>query len=117
MGQVLWLVFFILHFSEAGGAMNSGSMAWVAYVFMMSCAAYCRTVIRGKYNVYGSMLEDLWLGLTMWPFVLNQTALMVENNGEGAPLYITEIDRAFELSAQLAAKKGSSKAVPETATA
>ena len=43
------------------------------------------------------MVEDMWLGLTLYPFVLAQAQLMAANNGEGAPSYWAEVERAFVL--------------------
>jgi len=103
--QSLWLIWIALQFSEIGMEF-SGSMSWVAFVFMISIIGYTRAVLRAKYNVWGSLGEDMWLSLMMYPFVLNQTTLMVLNDGEGAPDYFTDVIRNLEMVASLKGGEG-----------
>jgi len=111
VSQLLWLVWLVLHFCDIG-VQDAASMGWVAYVFFTACVGYTRGAVRSEYNVWGSLTEDLWVSLTMYPFVLCQTSLMVANNGEGAPDYFKEVRATVAQNAELASKKLSTAKTP-----
>ena len=96
LAQTLWLAWFILHIVEVSSS-DSGSMAWVCFCFFSAAVGYTRYTMRVKYNVWGSLLEDMWLGVSTYPFVITQSQLMAANDGEGAPAYFADVVRSLEL--------------------
>jgi hypothetical protein len=89
--QLLWLAWFILHIVEVG-ADDSASLGWSLFMFMITIIGYTRWQMRQKYNIWGSLAEDLWVSLCMYPFVCAQVELHAENDGEGAPDYFHDLD-------------------------
>ena len=96
LAQLLFLTWFSLQIVQVS-VRDSGSMSWVFFIFFIAIVGYTRWQVRQVYDVWGSMVEDMWLGLTLYPFVLAQAQLMAANNGEGAPSYWAEVERAFVL--------------------
>ena len=96
LAQLLFLTWFSLQIVQVS-VRDSGSMSWVVFIFFISIVGYTRWQVRQVYDVWGSMVEDMWLGLTLYPFVLAQTQLMAANDGKGAPSYWAEVERAFKL--------------------
>ena len=80
MAQALWFTWLLLQFIEIG-VEDAGSMSWVAFSFLIGIIGYTRMAVREHYNVYGSIMDDLWCSLMMFPFVLTQTQLMCANDG------------------------------------
>jgi hypothetical protein len=89
--QLLWLVWIVFQCLQAGPA-DSFAFGWVAYCFMITGVAYTRAVMREKYNIWGNLFEDLWVSLTMYPFVVAQVELQTDNDGEGSPAYFADLD-------------------------
>jgi hypothetical protein len=114
LAQITWLLWLILHFVQIGTG-DSGSMAWTFFCFFTGTVGYTRATCRKKYNVWGSIVEDMWLALTMYPFVLSQSQLMVENDGEGAPDYFADLTRALELDGKAPTKEAPAKTVTAVA--
>lgn len=61
--------------------------------------------MRRKYNVWGSVFDDVFTGLFAWPLLLSQLKMAADTNNEGAPGYW---DSADEMIAELAAVSGGS---------
>jgi len=91
MVQLLFLAWFIFQLLDIGPD-DSGSMSWVCFCFMILIIGYTRWQLRQVYNIWGSLVEDLWCSLTMYPFVVAQVQLQAENYGEGSPDYFTDLD-------------------------
>jgi choline-glycine betaine transporter len=105
MVQILWLAWFIFQILDVGPD-DSGSFSWVCWCFAILIIAYTRWQLRQVYNIWGSLLEDLWVSLTMPCFVVAQVQLQAENNGEGSPDYFTDLDAMLGEASSL-------KSVPE----
>lgn len=91
VAQLLFLAWFIFQLLDIGPE-DSGSFSWVCFMFLTTIVAYTRWQIRQVHNIWGNLLEDLWVSLTMYPFVVAQCELQVENGGEGSPEYFADLD-------------------------
>jgi len=89
--QLCWLAFFVFQILQAGPA-QSFAFSWVMYCFMIAAVAYTRAQLRERYNIWGNLVEDMWVSLTMYPFVVSQVELQAENDGAGSPNYFHDLD-------------------------
>ena len=102
--QLLWTGWVTLQILEVG-VPRASSASWVCFFLFVGVVAYTRWHVRGVYGVWGSLLEDCWVSLAMYPFVLTQAELMVRSEGEGAPGYFDEVRRALKAHEQHAADR------------
>ena len=65
---VLWIVFLIVQV----GMINAYAIGWSFYFFFVFHLATIRSQVRERYNVYGFILNDFFVCLMMYPFVISQ---------------------------------------------
>ena len=85
---------------------------------MLCSVIFSRVVMRYKYNVWGSPMDDLFASLFLWPVVLAQLEMCADTDGKDAPAYWASTDEMIETLKQSEDTAAlPSKVVAETATA
>jgi len=102
-GMGFYLVWFILHIVELTHK-HSYIVAWLMFFFFISIVVHLRVEVRGKYKVWGSPVDDIFVAFLMWPIVIAQCAMMVENDGKDSPDYFATADEV--ISEMAAASNG-----------
>jgi len=97
--QLLYTMWFVLQIVEVE-VHDVYVLAWVFFIGHIFIVTTARVELRALYNVYGTPIDDGFASLIMWPFVIAQMGIMVETDGEGAPLYFASAD---EVIAEMAA--------------
>jgi hypothetical protein len=92
--EVCFLLWFIAHIVEVGHR-DSHALAWTAFFFMCGICGYCRYVCRSQYNIWGSLVEDYWIGFAMYPFALAQCEMAADNGNEGGVEYFHDLNTAM----------------------
>jgi len=107
IAQVLYIGWIIFHIIEETGPGAKGlhTVAWLLFTFFLAICIFARIEMRRKYNVWGSVFDDVFTGLFAWPLLLSQLKMAADTNNEGAPGYW---DSADEMIAELAAVSGGS---------
>ena len=65
---VLWIAFLIAQV----GMVNAHCIAWSFYFFFVFHLATIRSQVREYYNIYGFIINDFFVCLMMYPFVVSQ---------------------------------------------
>merc|ERR1712167_355958 len=86
MAQILFLLWFILHIVEVGVA-GTHTIAWLSFTFMACIITFARLSMRAKYNIWGNPLEDFFMSLSVYPFVLAQMEMQTDTEGKDAKTY------------------------------
>jgi hypothetical protein len=92
--QVLYTTWVALMIVEVGVEFIS-AVAWTIFFFMVCLLTYCRSGMRIKYNIWGSMLDDMWACIVWYPFVCAQLQIQAETDGAGARLYFADVDEGI----------------------
>jgi choline-glycine betaine transporter len=78
-GQACHLTWIVMLLVNAGETSNYAYLGWTFYVFFALLLMSIRGEMRAKYNVYGSLLEDAWACITMYPWVISQMAMHADS--------------------------------------
>merc|ERR1712072_1396754 len=93
LAQTLHLIWLIFMFGEWGGmGRNSHNFAWLWFTFFLCIVIFVRSEMRVKHNVWGSILDDIFATMFLWPIVLAQVNMMAESDGRGKPTYWKDAD-------------------------
>lgn len=80
--SVIFYSWFILMCMDApGNTKNVGyyyALGWSLFMIFVCWVTFLRSQIRGKYNIYGSEVEDLFCALVAYPMTLSQLELQTE---------------------------------------
>jgi choline-glycine betaine transporter len=99
-----YLVWFILHIVEVEHK-HSYLVAWLLFFFFLAIVVHLRVETRLKYKVWGSPVDDIFVALLMYPFVLAQCAMQVGNDGAGSPDYFASADEVIAEMAEASDEK------------
>ena len=69
----LWIVFMIVQV----GMVNAYAIGWSFYMFFIFHLAAIRSMVREKYNIYGFIINDFFVCLVMFPWVVSQLRIEV----------------------------------------
>jgi len=61
---------------------GANSMGWLMYLAFVSIVAKMRKDLRDKRNVYGNAFEDIFSGLTFYPFTIAQMEHEIKSGGK-----------------------------------
>jgi len=64
----LWIVFMIAQ----AGMVNAYAIGWSFYMFFIFHLAAIRSQVRERYNIYGFIINDFFVCLVMFPWVVSQ---------------------------------------------
>jgi Cys-rich protein (TIGR01571 family) len=96
--QVLWFAFIACAIVQVA-VRDMFAISWTLYIFFGFVTMAMRVEMRTKYNIWGSLVEDFWLGLTMPTFCLAQMKMQADNDGEGMRGYCDDILELVEYDA------------------
>merc|ERR1712137_413710 len=83
-----WIIFMICEVEEK----DLYVLGWLCYISLVSIVAFCRIVTRDFFKVWGSPVDDATAALFLYPFALSQIQMMVDSDGQDAPLYFDDAD-------------------------
>jgi choline-glycine betaine transporter len=91
VAQLLWLAWIVLVACE-GGFKGLHSIGWLCFMGFNAIVIFTRIETRRVYNVWGSVMDDFFVGLFLWPFVLAQVSMCVETDNKDAQTYFQTAD-------------------------
>jgi len=97
--HLAWLIFMIVEW--AGGGRNSHNFAWLWFTFFLCVVIFARVEMRYKHEVWGSVLDDIFAGMFLWPIALAQMQMMAETDGKDKPLYWKDADELIATMASV----------------
>jgi hypothetical protein len=111
--HVTWFAMMIVFWSGWGTlelvGITAGTLAnilaWLLFTFFLCIVITTRVEMRAKHDVWGSVMDDVFASIFLWPLVLSQCQMMADSNGEGKPLYWKDADEIIALMAEHSAEE------------
>jgi len=111
--HLAWLIFMIVEW--ANGGRNAHNMAWLWFTFFLCVVTFARVEMRYKHKVWGSVFDDIFAAMFLWPIALAQLQMMAETDGQDKPLYWKDADELIATMQSVADDAGEAPVKPSAA--
>jgi choline-glycine betaine transporter len=114
--QICWLVFIVFHALEPS-TQNMSVIGWIGFIGMTLIISFTRGELRRKEKIWGSTVDDWFVGIICWPFACAQMQTHVETDGAMMAKYFASADELMDDMASFEGFKSAMKTGTQTSTA
>ena len=103
--QLFFIAWITLQCVEVG-VKNVSVISWLCYFGFTCIAGFVRGEMREMYNIWGSPVDDYFIGVVFYPFCIAQAHMQAESEGKDMPSYFKSADEIIVQMQELINQKG-----------